>query len=105
MCPHDAAEHACITIHQETRQECIQSTQLGHYQGTQEREEGTKGSLKWRDHHAYSSHEVRFPLDFIYQFQSQKCGCRPNTSDFIAQQLQIMTAMQAEQEQRAQQSE
>ncbi|KZP33278.1 hypothetical protein FIBSPDRAFT_847925 [Athelia psychrophila] len=30
---------------------------------------------------------------------------RPNTSDFIAQQLQIMTAMQAEQEQRAQATE
>jgi len=29
---------------------------------------------------------------------------RPNTSDFIAQQLQIMSAMQAEQEQRVQQS-
>jgi hypothetical protein len=30
---------------------------------------------------------------------------RPNTSDFITQQLQIMTAMQADQEQRVQQSQ
>ena len=39
-------------------------------------------------------------LMLIYFFSS-----RPRTQDFIAQQLQIMTAMQAEQEQRAREAE
>jgi len=47
---------------------------------------------------------MRYMFLFNCKFQSQR-GCRPNTSDFIAQQLQIMTAMQAEQEERVQQSQ
>jgi hypothetical protein len=48
---------------------------------------------------------VKATFDTVVVFLTRHRVCRPGTSEFIAQQLQIMSAMQAEQEQRAKELE
>lgn len=48
---------------------------------------------------------VKFAFTSSVIFLTKNWASRPGTSDFIAQQRQIMTAMQAEQEQRAKELE
>ena len=105
MRAHDAANPARAAVHEEARQERVLATKPGDHQGSQAGEEAREGGQQRGDDYAHTADAVRdFFFDFFFARLSSSAtaddACRPNTSDFIAQQLQIMVTMRTEQEQR-----
>lgn len=99
----DAAEpRRGLYICQEARKERVFPTQSWHDQRAQEGAEAREGGGWGRgDYFEDTANEVRaFLLNLRAGFAYVALG-RSGTSDFIAQQIQIMTKMQQEQEKRA----
>jgi hypothetical protein len=113
VCSRDAAETPCGAIDQEACKERLFTAKSRDYQKSQEGKERGERSRWWGNHHAYSPNAVRFlysNLGFLVLYRTVPTlmppgPSRPNTSDFIAQQLQILATMQAEQEQRERQQQ
>ena len=88
---------------EEARQDGLLATESWDNQRQETREEGTNGSDERRDHYADLADAVSFHIWLDWSADSHGCHFpRPGTSDFIAQQMQIMARMQAEQEKRNQ---
>lgn len=110
MRTYDATESPCIAISQEACQVGVCPEESGHHQESKEGEAAGEGGVKWRDHSAHPSDEVRHasPLAavngkwWIVLLTALDVTRRPGTSDFIAQQMHAMNSMQAERDQRAQ---
>ena len=100
MHSHDAAKPEGFTFSEETGEERLCPAKFGHHQGAEEGEATRERNYQWGDNNEDSSNEVRFASLDVHICTNEIIR-RPGTSDFIAHQLQIMAAMQAEHEQRA----
>lgn len=107
MRAHDAAEPARCAVHEEACEERLFPAQSRHDQGAQEGEEAGGRIRERADHHADIAHAVRYFLRSIFatNLTDGTDTRRPGTQEFIAQQLQIMAAMQAEHEAHAREVE
>ena len=108
MRTNDAAKPSWSTVHQEEGEECLFATQPWDHQRAEKGEETGTRNLERADYHAHFADAV----SPFHSFKTLTCAMiiqtfcsRPRTQDFIAQQLQIMTAMQAEQEKQAREAE
>ena len=108
VCSRNAAGTPRVAVDQEAREERLLTTKSRHHQKSQERKERGERSWWWGNHHAHSPDAVRSVLSKNSVTRSVPTLMplsRPNTTDFIAQQLQILATMQAEQEQRERQQQ